>query len=81
MSDFINYEDIEELADKIKEIFYKLGETLCEVVEKIREILDDLKVETNKPKYKLVKSLVKPYKPPFIKVRYRARANLKKGGE
>ena len=30
----------------------------------------------NKPKYKFIKSLIKPYKKPFIKVRYRARANL-----
>lgn len=64
------------LVDKIKELCYKLGEIIGEFVEQIKEILDELKVETNKPKYKFVKSLIKPYKQPFIKVRYRARANL-----
>ena len=76
MDDIINHEAIEELANNLKEYFNKLGEILSELAEKIGEIIGAIKKEANKPKFMPVKSLIKPYKQPFIKVRYRARANL-----
>lgn len=79
MDDIIDYEAIERLADELREYFRKLGEIIREVAEKLGEIIGEVKKsldKSNKPKYKPVKSLIKPYKQPFIKVRYRARANL-----
>jgi len=75
MENIIDYEAIEKLAESIREFAYRLGEILGEIAEKIGEFLDDF-TETKKPKYKFIKNLIKPYKQPFIKVRYRARANL-----
>lgn len=75
----IDYEAIKKLADELKDYFIRLGEIIRDTVEKLSEILSDIaeKYEPyKKPKYKLVKSLIKPYKQPFIKVRYKARANL-----
>ena len=69
-------EAIKELADNLKEYFNKLGEFIGDLVEKVREILDAIKKPLNKPKYAFIKSNIKPYKEPFIKVKYRARANL-----
>jgi hypothetical protein len=78
MDDIIDYEAIERLADELSDVFRQIGEYLVEVVEKIGECLGEaIKIyKQNKTKYKPVKSLIKPYKQPFIKVRYRARANL-----
>ena len=76
MGDIIDYEAIEKLAESIKEFAYRLGEIIGELAEKVGEILGEYIKNQNKPKYKPVKSLIKLYKPPFIKVRYRARANL-----
>ena len=67
--------DFKEFIERTKKLAKKIGEILAEVVEKIREILQDLKYQ-NKPKYKFVKSLVKPYRQPFIKIKARSRANL-----
>ena len=75
----IDYEAIEKLADDLRDCFIRLGETIRDMIEKLSEILSDIaeKYEPyKKPKFKLVKSLIKPYKQPIIKVRYRARANL-----
>lgn len=80
MYDTIDYDSlnkaIEDITDVIKRLANALGEILCEVAEKVGEILGEYIKKANKPKYKLVKSLIKPYKQPFLKVRYRARANL-----
>lgn len=69
MDNTIDYEAIKKLAESIREFAKKLGEILSEVAEKLGKII-------GKTKFKPVKSLIKPYKQPFIKVRYRARANL-----
>lgn len=81
MDDIIDYEEI--LADELCELFRRLGEAIGEFFDDINEIIERLKEAIDKslqygdkPKYKPVKSLIKPYKQPFIKVRYRARANL-----
>lgn len=79
MDDIIDYEAIEKLAETIKEFANRLGKIIGELAEKIGEILGEWANNMDKlekPKFKPVKSLIKPYKQPFIKVRYRARANL-----
>ena len=81
MDDFELIEDaIEKAIEDLKEGFRVLGEfigeTLDDVVERLKELLSDKAIYIERPKYKPVKSLIKPYKQPFIKVRYRARANL-----
>lgn len=69
-----------EFAEAVEEFIESFKKALSETAEKLGEALDGLKdamiKETNRPKYKPVKSLIKPYKQPFIKARYRARANL-----
>ena len=79
----IDYETIEKLADELGELFRRLGEVIGKFLNDTNEIIERLKEAIykslqygDKPKYKPVKSLIKPYKQPFIKVRYRARANL-----
>jgi hypothetical protein len=67
---------LEEFSRSVKQAFEALGELIRELAEKIGEILEECKKSQNKVKYKTVKSLIKPYKQPFIKVRYRARDNL-----
>ena len=76
----MDYESVAALCEAFNEYFRTLVEAIREVSEKIGEILEEirdtiLKAE-NKPKYKFIKSLIKPYKQPFIKVRYRAISNL-----
>lgn len=83
----IDYEAIKKLADELGELFRRLGEVIGkfindninEIIERLKEAIDKSLQYGDKPKYKPVKSLIKPYKQPFIKVRYRARANLKRG--
>lgn len=69
-----------EFAEAVDEFIENFKKALSETAEALGEALDGLKdamiKATNRPKYKPVKSLIKPYKQPFIKVRYRARANL-----
>lgn len=76
----IDYEAIKRLADELGELFRRLGEVIGkfinEIIERLKEGIDKSLQYGDKPKYKPVKSLIKPYKQPFIKVRYRARANL-----
>lgn len=80
----IDYETIEKLADELGELFRRLGEAIGkfindninEIIERLKEAIDKSLQYGDKLKYKPVKSLIKPYKQPFIKVRYRARANL-----
>jgi len=67
MDNTIDYEAIKKLAESIREIAKKLYEAIKKLAFKEKD---------SKPKYNPVKSLIKPYKQPFIKVRYRARANL-----
>ena len=69
-------EAIAKLADNLKELFNVLGEIIGDFVEKIWEILDAIEKPLNKPKYAFIKSNIKPYKEPYIKVKYRARANI-----
>ena len=81
MDDFeLTEEVIKKAVEDLSELFRSLGEVigkaLDEVVERLKELLSDKAIYRERPKYKPVKSLVKPYKQPFIKVRYRARANL-----
>ena len=80
MGNIIDYETIEKLADELRDYFKTLGEIICDTLEKLGKILNDITEKygeiSKKPKYKFIKSLIKPYKQPFIKVRYRARANL-----
>lgn len=56
-----------------------MAETLAEALERVIEMLNSFTVEKIKPrpKYKPVKSLIKPYKQPYIKVRQRSRSNLR----
>lgn len=89
MDDIIDYEDviegyISDKMDELGELFRRLGEVIGkfindninEIIERLKEAIDKSLQYGDKPKYKPVKSLIKPYKQPFIKVRYRARANL-----
>lgn len=66
-----------------EEAFYNLRNAINELVRRIGEIIGDLaeiigkKLSGNiKNNYKFVKSLIKPYKQPFIKIKAKARANL-----
>lgn len=74
MDEIIDPEAIENLG----ELFRKVGEAIAEILERVKEAIEILQEEAkpNNTKYKLVKSLIRPYKQPFIKVRHRARANL-----
>lgn len=80
MDDTIDYSNtikaIENIADNFREFFKQLGEIIGELAEKIGGILRDHIESQDKPKYKLVKSLIKPYKQPFIKIKAKARSNL-----
>ena len=67
---------LEEFRRSVRQACEALGELIREVAEKIGEILEECKKSQNKVKYKPVKSLIKPYKQPFIKIKARARANL-----
>ncbi len=71
---------IADSVDLVSEGIQKLGEVISEIAERIGEIIDEFAETMRKakprPKYKLVKSLIKPYKEPYLKIRYRARANL-----
>lgn len=75
MNNIIDYEAIEKLMDESRDYFRKLGEIVKKLGETLGEWANNMD-KLEKPKYKPVKSLIKPYKQPFIKVRYRARANL-----
>ena len=80
MDDTMDYskliKDIEDMSAKFQEFFNDLCNVIREIAEKIGEILrDKLKIQ-EKPKYKFIKSLIKPYKQPFIKVKAKARSNL-----
>ena len=71
---------IADSVDLVSEGIQKLGEVISEIAERIGEIIDEFAETMRKAKlrqkYKPVKSLIKPYKEPYIKIRYRARANL-----
>lgn len=71
---------IADSVDLISEVMQKVGEAISEAAEiigeLIREVVEIMRKAKPRPKYKPVKSLIKPYKEPYIKIRYRARANL-----
>lgn len=62
-------EGFQKVAEEINKFAEKVGEVIAEVIE-------ILKKSKPRPKYKPVKSLIKPYKEPFIKIRYKARADI-----
>ena len=82
--DVYDYEKVGRLiadsVENISESIQKLGEAISEVAEIIGEVISEvveiLRKAKPRKKHKLVKSLIKPYKEPYIKIRYRARANL-----
>ena len=80
MDDKTPNETIAKLGLELARGFRMLGEALAEAAEKIGELIDEvvemLRKAKPRPKYKPVKSLVKPYKAPFIKIRYNARSNI-----
>ena len=71
---------IADSVDLISEVAEKVGEVISEAAEiigeLIREVVEIMRKAKPRPKYKPVKSLIRPYRQPFIKIRYRARANL-----
>jgi len=71
---------IADSVDLISEGMQKVGEVISEAAEiigeLIREVVEIMRKAKPRPKYKPVKSLIRPYRQPFIKIRYRARANL-----
>lgn len=67
---------IENIKDNLREYIKQLGEIIGELAKKIVEISRDHIESQDKPKYKLVKSLIKPYKQPIIKIKAKARSNL-----
>ena len=69
-------ESINTLAQDLDKVIRLLFDSISDFCEKIREILSEIEKAPNKPKYAFIKSNIKPYKEPYIKVRYRARANL-----
>ena len=79
-----DFQKVEELlADGIEGItdgFQKVAEEINKFAEKVSEVIAEvieiLKKSKPRPKYKPVKSFIKPYKEPFIKIRYKARANI-----
>lgn len=66
-------EDITEGIQKLAEEINKFAEKVGEVITGVIEIL---KKSKPRPKYKPVKNLIKPYKEPFIKIRYKARTDI-----
>jgi len=67
--------DIEDFANKFQEFFNDICEVIKTIADKIAEIIRD-NIKKEKPKYKLIKSLIKPYKQPIIKIKAKARSNL-----
>lgn len=61
---------LEKIAEVISEFAYEVGKVIGEAIE----IIKDLYIDNNKPKYSFVKKLGKKYKQPFLKIRYRARS-------
>lgn len=81
MDDYENFKIlIEAIGGEIKDSIYQLISCIADMTERLREFVQKtiktLKKVLNNPKYKFIKNLYKPYKQPFIKVRYRARSNL-----
>lgn len=82
-------ESVAALCESINEFIRTLGVVVRELLKKIGEMLEKIRCDIlkaewdaettkpeNKPKYKFIKSLIKPYKQPFIKIKAKARANL-----
>lgn len=66
-------EIIKNICERLRDFFEYIGEIIGDLVEKLK---DDFYKIPKKPKYKLVKSLVKPYRQPYIKITARARRNI-----
>ncbi len=80
MDDKTPNEAIAKIGLELARGFQQIGEALAEAAEKIgeiiREFVEILRTAKPRQKYKPVKSLVKPYKAPYIKIRYNARSNI-----
>lgn len=77
----IDYEAIEKLADDLRDCFKRLGEIIRDIIEKLGDTLRGIMQDNNNlferpKKYSFIKNLSKPYTPPFIKIKARARANI-----
>ena len=76
-----DYSDIADTLEEIGECIGNMINTICEIIgdciEVINKLLNEKDISYPKTKYKPVKSLIKPYKEPFIRVRYRARSKLR----
>lgn len=73
--DLLN-EAIVNMGNGIKEVckqLYDIVDKLVDSLKKLEKIENKLKY---KPKYKPVLNLIKPYKPPIIKIRAKARSNI-----
>lgn len=75
----LNIEELIATAELLRERFRKLGEILGKLVNEIAESIEIIKEVLGikkRPKYSFVRSLIKQYKQPYIKVRHTARSNL-----
>lgn len=81
MDDYENFKIyIEAIGGEIQDSIYQLTSCIADMTEILRELVQEIiksvKKVQNKPKYKFIKNLYKPYKQPFIKVKAKARSNL-----
>ena len=70
-------ECLEALGEYIGNMINTIGETTGDCIEVITKLLNEKDLSYPKTKYKPVKSLLKHYKEPFIRVRYHARSKLR----
>lgn len=81
MDDYENFNIlIEAIGGKIQDTIHQLTSCITDMTERLRELVQEIiktvKKVQNKPKYKFIKNLYKPYRQPFIKVKAKARSNL-----
>lgn len=78
MSDYNDIaETLEEIGECIGNMINTIGEIIGDCIEVLTELLNEIDLSYPKTKYKPVKSLIKPYKEPYLRVRYRARSKLR----
>lgn len=71
----LNVEEIVKAKEMLIDMIKKMCDEIADVIKNAIEIISkELKID-EKPKFRFVKSLIKPYKQPFIKIRHRARTN------
>ena len=70
--------NIELLAECLKEFYNNLCDNLKRLVKEIAKVFEKINKsnKSNKFNFKPVKNLIKPYKQPYKKIKYRARANI-----